>query len=210
MTEKRRQWKKWCQKYVIKNSEKLRARRKELKVLFFSQHPEFSKEHYQQHREEIRAHARRHWYLNGHRYLRKNRKRLQEYLDSRRRLVPEKHYAINAKASKKYRAKLYGIKKRLVDLFGGRCTRCSITDHRVLDFDHIDPMTKRFSLCVGSMRKPWETLIEEAKKCQLLCSNCHRIKTIENGDWSNRRMQRKFMAQNAAAQIGPEQALQLA
>jgi hypothetical protein len=42
------------------------------------------------------------------------------------------------------------------------------------------------------MYRPWAELIAESRKCQLLCANCHRIKTIENGDWRNRRCQRKF------------------
>lgn len=46
-----------------------------------------------------------------------------------------------------------------------------------LEFDHIDPSTKIFSL----MGKKWsvakEVWLEELAKCQLLCNSCHKEKT---------------------------------
>ena len=43
---------------------------------------------------------------------------------------------------------------------------------RALTFHHIDPETKLFSIA-PNIHKPLEELAEEAKKCQLLCFNCH-------------------------------------
>jgi hypothetical protein len=65
----------------------------------------------------------------------------------------------------------------LIELLGGKCVRCGSTDD--LEFDHIDPETKRFA--VGSdMSKAWDVLVEEALKTQLLCRPCHVDKGSED------------------------------
>ena len=48
----------------------------------------------------------------------------------------------------------------------------------VMDFDHIDPSTKlntisKMILCSSSLKK----IMEEINKCEVVCSNCHRIRT---------------------------------
>lgn len=70
------------------------------------------------------------------------------------------------------------VKLKLQELLGGKCVKCGNDDPRLLDFDHIDPMTKTMMLS-QKLHLPWERLVEEARKCQLLCANCHRIKNIE-------------------------------
>lgn len=64
------------------------------------------------------------------------------------------------------------FKQRLVDLSGGRCSKCGY-DRCIaaLDFHHRDPSIKEFNLKTSV---PWDRLVEEAKKCDLLCANCHR------------------------------------
>ncbi len=72
------------------------------------------------------------------------------------------------------------IKRRqlLLEMLGGKCVRCGVDDPLLLDFDHIDPKTKvkRMSQMLVWMQA-WSDCVAEAKKCQLLCANCHRIKT---------------------------------
>lgn len=53
---------------------------------------------------------------------------------------------------------------------------CCNGDNRVLDFDHIDPSTKILTI-TANLRLGFFGLLDEVKKCQLLCANCHRIKT---------------------------------
>jgi 5-methylcytosine-specific restriction endonuclease McrA len=69
-------------------------------------------------------------------------------------------------------------RERLVEMLGGKCARCGTTDD--LEFDHIDPESKRFA--VGeSLSRRWDELVEEALKCQLLCkAKCHREKGAED------------------------------
>ena len=57
-------------------------------------------------------------------------------------------------------------RQQLVAMLGGVCVRCGATED--LEFDHIDPATKRFAVG-SSMSRAWDELVEEALKCQLLC-----------------------------------------
>ena len=68
----------------------------------------------------------------------------------------------------------YGRKYYLMAMLGGKCVSCCAKDN--LEFDHIDPKSKSFTLC-KHMTKPMSELISEAKKCQLLCKTCHNRKT---------------------------------
>lgn len=64
------------------------------------------------------------------------------------------------------------------------CEKCEISDPRVLEFDHIDPASKSFSIARAMNNTvSWEAILLEIKKCQVLCANCHRIKTSEEQGW---------------------------
>lgn len=62
----------------------------------------------------------------------------------------------------------------------GRCVRCGFADARALDFHHVDPATKRFSVANIGVHRPSDArLLAEIAKCELLCANCHRITHAE-------------------------------
>lgn len=65
---------------------------------------------------------------------------------------------------------------RVYDIMGDRCYICGYNKCRAaLEFHHIDPTEKNFiigNLGRGSIK--WETLLDELRKCVILCSNCHR------------------------------------
>lgn len=60
-------------------------------------------------------------------------------------------------------------------LLGGKCVRCASTDQ--LQFDHIDPATKSFTICDKLAGVAKAKLVVELAKCQLLCFECHKQKT---------------------------------
>ena len=66
-------------------------------------------------------------------------------------------------------------KLKLIGLNGGKCKRCSYSlNYAALEFHHIKPNTKEFQLDLRSLsNRTWEAVLKEAKKCVLLCSNCH-------------------------------------
>jgi hypothetical protein len=65
----------------------------------------------------------------------------------------------------------------LLEMLGGKCVRCGTTDGLV--FDHIDPSTKAFTIG-GNLERPWDVLLAEVRKTQLLCPPCHKIKGAED------------------------------
>ena len=71
-------------------------------------------------------------------------------------------------------------REKLVELLGGVCVRCDAD--KALDFDHIIPGSQSFRISGKALDKPWEQLLAEVKKCQLLCRPCHRIKSKECGE----------------------------
>ena len=66
------------------------------------------------------------------------------------------------------------VKEILVAEAGGQCLLCGYEKHSgALQFHHLDPSTKSFGLGVRGITRSLERLREEAKKCVLLCANCH-------------------------------------
>ena len=75
---------------------------------------------------------------------------------------------------RRFRAKIAAI-----ELLGSKCSGCGYNKHpSALEFHHKDPSQKDFSIS-SVANKSWKSIVEEVKKCVLLCSNCHRI---EHGD----------------------------
>ena len=65
-------------------------------------------------------------------------------------------------------------KQRLLEEFGGACELCGYKRcSRNLHFHHYCPKTKSFGIGQGDTTRAYKTLLEEAKKCILVCSNCH-------------------------------------
>jgi hypothetical protein len=57
------------------------------------------------------------------------------------------------------------------------CTHCGNNykdDPEILDFHHVNPKTKNVSYFRRSSYAQFEKIIEEIKKCIVLCANCHR------------------------------------
>ena len=72
------------------------------------------------------------------------------------------------------------VKRRLVDEAGGACLICGYdTCVAALEFHHRDRKTKLFALSRQGVTRSFEEARAEARKCDLLCSNCHA--EVENG-----------------------------
>jgi len=71
-------------------------------------------------------------------------------------------------------------KAELVKMFGGKCRACSYNRYiGALDFHHTNPSDKAFALSVRGLCYAWKDVLKEARKCVLLCKNCHA--EVENG-----------------------------
>ena len=65
-------------------------------------------------------------------------------------------------------------KQKLVDMLGGKCTICGYSKYvGSLDFHHLDRKTKEFGIASKGNTNSWAKVVAEAKKCVLLCKNCH-------------------------------------
>lgn len=106
-------------------------------------------------------------------YMKRNEARLKEKTRERNK---ERYEA--AKAFRKAR------KAELVEEMGGKCKRCGYAENNVaLDFDHIDPTRERFGIGPRLAFCSMSVLLAEIAKCQLLCANCHRIRTFDNSSF---------------------------
>jgi len=67
------------------------------------------------------------------------------------------------------------LKRRIVNLLGGKCYACGYSDNlAVLTFHHRERKLKSFGLSTTAIRgKPWSLVLQELAKCDLLCKNCH-------------------------------------
>ena len=96
------------------------------------------------------------------------------------------HHKNNPEWIKEYRRKAreraYIQRERnrldLIKLLGSKCKKCGIINPNVLQFDHIkndgkgDPVSLKTRYYIKNIK-------EARKKLQLLCANCHMIKTVK-------------------------------
>ena len=72
-----------------------------------------------------------------------------------------------------------------------QCRDCSreVTDENwmIFDWDHVNPVTKSFSIGIEMGRVPTTQLLEEIQKCELRCANCHCIRTMRENHSELRR-----------------------
>ena len=65
--------------------------------------------------------------------------------------------------------------KYIISVLSAGCVDCGNSDIRVLEFDHIsnDKFKNVSALRTGSLEK----IKEEIAKCEVVCANCHKIRT---------------------------------
>ena len=64
------------------------------------------------------------------------------------------------------------------------CVDCGETDFVVLQFDHIDRLTKKSTVSVLVLQGRKVEMIEaEIAKCQVRCANCHIRRTAQQFGW---------------------------
>lgn len=67
------------------------------------------------------------------------------------------------------------LKLKMIEYKGGKCERCGYNNcPGALDFHHLDPTKKDFSISHIRTCSFNNTIKKELDKCILVCSNCHR------------------------------------
>ena len=104
------------------------------------------------------------------------------------REASRKHYRANKQAyldrnqkqRRKVRIKLFERKKDMP------CTDCGGIFHPfIMEFDHIDPSTKTFSVSRAGCRSE-KRINEEIAKCEPVCANCHKMRTFRRKQQDSR------------------------
>lgn len=105
----------------------------------------------------------------------KNNKDLREYSIDFSKSMDERRRASRTKKSKKWQNKIRRQRKAyLVNMLGGKCMKCGYSGCTAsLEFHHRDRKDKSFGIGEKGLTGSLEKLINEVKKCDLLCSNCH-------------------------------------
>jgi hypothetical protein len=86
-------------------------------------------------------------------------------------LANKQRYVAQAAARKK--ALYLKHTKLLIEYFAEHpCTDCGESDPVVLEFDHL--ADKKFDIGSALPYRPWESILAEIAKCDVVCRNCHR------------------------------------
>jgi acyl-CoA reductase-like NAD-dependent aldehyde dehydrogenase len=95
-----------------------------------------------------------------------------------RKKYPEKHKVYIKKWNETVVRRRREFRNKLKEEMGNKCSKCGYNEiPEILHFHHLKD--KEFN--IGSYRSySLEKIREEAKKCVLLCPNCHAIETLKN------------------------------
>lgn len=64
------------------------------------------------------------------------------------------------------------------------CMDCGNKDTRVLEQDHL--RNKEFNIAALVGGRTLSSMMDELEKCETVCANCHRIRTMTRGNWEKR------------------------
>lgn len=98
----------------------------------------------------------------------------------RRKADPERWDRVLTRARRSTMAK-YHARRLVVQAAKSElgCTFCSENVAFALDLHHVNPDEKSFSVGGDFTGKAWSRVVAEARKCVVLCANCHR--KVHNG-----------------------------
>ena len=114
-------------------------------------------------------------------WRRKHKGQRDSFCKPCRKAYGREHYLAN---KERYIAQAAAVKERLnrertawlVEYFKTNpCVDCSEDDPVVLEFDHL--RDKSFDIGGKLTTRPWKDILEEIKKCDVVCANCHRRRT---------------------------------
>lgn len=145
--------------YYLKNKERIKSK---------------SRDYYKAHKEERNR--------TMHDYYEENK---EAVLDKNKEYLLKNKAAIYAYKSKWKRGKQAELRHQVIQMLGGKCIKCRISDERVLQIDHINggdrQDTKRYKNRISFYRDILKT--KDDKNYQVLCANCNWIKRHENKEF---------------------------
>lgn len=108
---------------------------------------------------------------------------LQSWCRACKKSKDAEYYQDNKDKYLKYNREQYARYRERLDILKSLpCADCGgIFPPYVMDFDHLDAAVKKFNVGINK-RYSWERTLREIAKCELVCANCHRIRTHERRD----------------------------
>lgn len=106
----------------------------------------------------------------------------EQYKEKQRKYYYDTADEQRSRARKRVQRKRERNQQWIINRIAGEsCSDCGQSDTRVLAFDHVGEELKFANISdLVSRGAPLQKLIEEVKKCRLLCHNCHMLKTFEH------------------------------
>lgn len=92
-----------------------------------------------------------------------------EWYEKNKKTEQEKAKLRQAKRRKEFKDWFNEFKKDL------KCSECGFNHPAALDFHHVNPNEKEYSIAYLKHLGSKEKLLQEVDKCIVLCANCHRI-----------------------------------
>ena len=102
------------------------------------------------------------------------------------KIYARSHYLRNKdEVIKKVAKHKFKVREKFVEYLTGKsCITCGNNDIRVLEFDHREPSSKLSTISsLVAMSSSWSKILNEIGKCDILCANCHKIKTSVQFNW---------------------------
>lgn len=88
----------------------------------------------------------------------------------------------NAASRRRYQSRLDFIREYKLER---GCADCGYKGHpAALEFDHLPQFEKKYTISqiTARMAIPHEVVLEEIAKCEVVCANCHRVRTYARGE----------------------------
>ena len=171
--------------YYFSHRDEILKRRKEYYLIHKDKICKYHKEYCLAHKDEIRDYNRKYRHAHRSELIKRRREYYQsnkEYFKDSNRKWEERNIQKVQQYRQQYsRDKREKIRKASLDLLGGKCCQCGITDIRVLEIDHIFNDGKIDRKETKDIQARLEKIIRHPERYQILCANCHSIKTYEFG-----------------------------
>lgn len=100
-------------------------------------------------------------------------RRVQHYKNNK-----TKYHSYNIRRRRELFDKVYAF------LEGKSCLDCEESNPIVLDFDHVRGVKIAGVTVLANRNFSWLKIQEELQKCEVVCANCHRIRTAKRAGWT--------------------------
>lgn len=106
-------------------------------------------------------------------------------MDTPKLTASQRYYQKNKKAYlERNQLKRARMREWLIEQKNKPCADCRGSfPYFVMDFDHREGEDKKLIVSRAICALSWRRMLEEIAKCDLVCANCHRVRTYKRDTW---------------------------